>query len=445
MSITSGWTIETIGDICTVGDGAHAKIGRQTSGVMYLTSKNLKDGRLDISQIAYISEADFNKHFRDDSKALTKIKPDDVIFSIIGTIGEPYLVNSRDRFGISSSVAILRPNKTVLFPKYLFYWIKNRIFQDALYAIKGGVAQGYVSLEMIKSLPLYYPTLSTQEKIASILSSYDNLIENNARRIEVLEQMVNLIYEEWFIKLRFPGHETVKIVDGMPEGWKKTNALEIMDVLSGGTPKTSIPDFWDGDIPFFTPKDSTNTLYVLETEKSISEQGLSKCNSKLYSKDTIFITARGTVGKLNLAQVPMAMNQSCYALVGKEPLTQYFLYCALDNAIDQFKSRAVGAVFDAIVRDTFKVIPFVVPSKNLIDAFTKIVTPIFKQIDNLIMRNRNLKKTRDLLLPKLISGKIDISDMNIHTIDEFQATQIKDTENKPEAISSFQSSIINFS
>jgi len=107
------------------------------------------------------------------------------------------------------------------------------------------------------------------------------------------------------------------------------------------------------------------------------------------------------------------MNQSCYALVGKEPLTQYFLYCALYAVIDQFKSRAVGAVFDAIVVDTFKVIPFVVPNRNLIDDFTEIVTPIFKQIDNLIIKNRNLRKTRDLLLPRLISGEIDVSELDI--------------------------------
>ncbi len=116
----------------------------------------------------------------------------------------------------------------------------------------------------------------------------------------------------------------------------------------------------------------------------------------------------------------MAMNQSCYALVGKEPLTQYFLYCALHAAIDQFKSRAVGAVFDAIVRDTFKAIPFVMPSRNLIDEFTEMVTPIFKQIDNLIMKNQNLRKTRDLLLPKLISGEIDVSDLDIRIRSEFQ-------------------------
>lgn len=310
--------------------------------------------------------------------------------------------------------------KNELLTNFIRYIISDINFTNYVKSVITGINIPHISGPQIQAYQFRLPPIKTQQKITSILSNYDNLIENNTRRIEILEQMAKLVYEEWFVKFRFPGHEYVKIIDGVPEGWNKTNALEIMDVLSGGTPKTSVPDFWDGNIPFFTPKDSTDTPYVLETEKSISEQGLSKCNSKLYPKDTIFITARGTVGKLNLAQVPMAMNQSCYALVGKEPLTQYFLYCALNSAINEFKSRAVGAVFDAIVRDTFKAIPFVMPTQDLIDDFTEMVTPSFKQIDSLIMKNQNLRKTRDLLLPKLISGEIDVSDLDIRIRNEFQ-------------------------
>ena len=125
--IPEGWEVKTIGDACLVGDGAHAKIKRQTSGVLYLTCKNLKEGGLDLSKVDYISEEDYNKYFRDNSKALTKLKADDVIFSIIGTIGEPYLVKPKDYFGISSSVAILRRNKSVLYTNYLYYWVKSHI------------------------------------------------------------------------------------------------------------------------------------------------------------------------------------------------------------------------------------------------------------------------------------------------------------------------------
>ncbi len=257
-------------------------------------------------------------------------------------------------------------------------------------------------------LPVNIDSPSTQDRIIEVLSAYDELIENNRRRIQLLEQAARLLYKEWFVRLRFPGHEHVKVVDGIPEGWVKKTAIEVMDVLSGGTPRTNNVAYWDGDIPFYTPKDSISYAYVFETEKSITEEGLKNCNSKLYGKDTIFITARGTVGKINLAQRPMAMNQSCYALIAKTPLNQHFMYFSLDEAIEQFRSRAVGAVFDAITVDTFKIIPFVIPSKNIIDLFTESVFPILSQIDILSHQKRNLTKARDLLLPRLMNGEIAI-------------------------------------
>jgi type I restriction enzyme S subunit len=250
--------------------------------------------------------------------------------------------------------------------------------------------------------------IGEQASIASVLSAYDDLIENNRRRIQLLEQAARLLYKEWFVHLRFPGHEHTKIIDGVPEGWEKKTTFDVMDVLSGGTPKTKNPSYWDGNIPFFTPKDATDFAYVYDTEKSITDAGLNNCNSKLYPKDTVFITARGTVGKINLAQRAMAMNQSCYALVAHPPLNQQFLYFALIDGVEQFRSRAVGAVFDAIVRDTFKLIPFNVPDEKLITAFTEHVAPMLAQIDNLSGQVRSLRKARDLLLPKLMNGEVAV-------------------------------------
>jgi type I restriction enzyme, S subunit len=129
-------------------------------------------------------------------------------------------------------------------------------------------------------------------------------------------------------------------------------------------------NYWDGDIPFYTPKDATDSVYVYNTQKMITEEGLRSCNSQLYTKDTVFITARGTVGNINLAQTRMAMNQSCYALVAKLPINQHFLYFALISEVEQFRSRAVGAVFDAVIRDTFKLIPFLVPDEKIINPTT---------------------------------------------------------------------------
>ncbi|MFM7382290.1 MAG: hypothetical protein ACKO1W_04430, partial [Microcystaceae cyanobacterium] len=140
------WEKSTIGNTCLVGDGAHAKIQRQDQGVLYLTCKNFKQGKLELSRADYISEEDYERYFREDSKALTQPTTGDILFSIIGTLGEPYIYTEQDKFGISSSVSILRPDNKKITSSFLFYWIKSDVFQKALFGIKGGVAQSYVSL-----------------------------------------------------------------------------------------------------------------------------------------------------------------------------------------------------------------------------------------------------------------------------------------------------------
>ncbi len=290
------------------------------------------------------------------------------------------------------------------FLKYLFDATLQRRFKQ----FTQGAAQDNLSQAKLLSLKLLVPPLAEQTRIASILSTYDDLIENNRRRIQLLEQAARLLYKEWFVRLRFPGHKRVKVKDGVPEGWERRTALEVMAVLSGGTPKTNIPGYWGGDIPFFTPKDAIDCLYTFGTERTLTEDGLRNCSSKLYPKDTIFITARGTVGKLTLAQTDMAVNQTCYALIAHPPLNQHFLYYALVEGVEQFRSRAVGAVFDAIIRDTFKQIPFLVPDAAVIRRFSEHVTPMIRQIDALSHETRKLAQARDLLLPRLMSGEMQI-------------------------------------
>ncbi|GAB6060041.1 restriction endonuclease subunit S [Desulfonatronum parangueonense] len=307
----------------------------------------------------------------------------------------------------NQDIKALRPSERID-PWFLFYYLKSQRHSIRDSATDASHGTKKLETRVLEQWPLPLLDIQTQRFIASVLSTYDNLIENNRRRIQLMEQAARLLYKEWFVHLRFPGHEHVKIVDGVPEGWEKKNAFDVIDVLSGGTPKTTNPSFWNGDIPFFTPKDATDFAYAHDTEKSITEAGLKNCNSKLYPKGTVFITARGTVGKINLAQRPMAMNQSCYALVAHPPLNQQFLFFALVDGVEQFRSRAVGAVFDAIVRDTFKLIPFVVPEEKLISAFMGHVSPMLAQVDNLSGQVRSLRKARDLLLPKLMNGEIAV-------------------------------------
>jgi type I restriction enzyme S subunit len=180
--------------------------------------------------------------------------------------------------------------------------------------------------------------------------------------------------------------------------------------LGGGTPKTTTDEYWDGTIPFFTPKD-IHELYVLTTEKTLTEAGLSNCNSRIYPVNTVFVTARGTVGKLAMAGVPMAMNQSCYALVGCEGYSQHFVYHLALETVEHLKHKANGAVFDAIVTRDFESEIVAAPPLDEVIAFEEKVKPIYEAFLNNVNESADLAALRDTLLPRLMSGELSIADL----------------------------------
>jgi len=294
--------------------------------------------------------------------------------------------------------------------------------RESFLRFASGTTHQTIYFPEVKAFHVCLPPVCVQRRIASILAAYDDLIENNLRRIKILEEMAQNLYREWFVNFRFPGHENVKMVDSelgkVPEGWRRVPFTDIAEVLSGGTPKTKVAEYWDGTIPFFAPKDAPNAFYVTSTEKSITDLGLQKCNSKLYPKNTVFITARGTVGKVILPAFDMAMNQSCYALRGKDGISQFFLFLTTLWQVDYLKKNTGGATFDTIVVDTFRRMKVLNPDASLIADFSSQVEPMFALILNLLSNNITLRKTRDLLLPKLISGELDVSDLDIEVPEE---------------------------
>ena len=294
--------------------------------------------------------------------------------------------------------------------RFIKYYIDTIKLQ--MQSISRGTTQDNLSLEKLLSIEILTPSINTQRKIADILSAYDTLIENNTRRIRILEEMAQAIYREWFVNFRFPGYEGVRMVESslgrIPERWEVCYFTDYIDVLSGGTPKTSNPEYWGDEIPWFTPQDLNGNFYILDTVRKITNLGLSKCNSKLYPRDTVFITARGTVGKCVLASVPMAMSQTNYALIGKNEISQYFVYLLTRNLVDHLKQQATGAVFDTIIVDTFRKLRVIQPPDNIIDRFHEKVIPIFFLIENLQKMNVNLRQQSDLLLPRLVSGELDV-------------------------------------
>ena len=205
--------------------------------------------------------------------------------------------------------------------------------------------------------------------------------------------MAQAIFKSWFVD--FESHKPF---------------TDVVQVLGGGTPQTTKAEYWCGSIPFFTPKDAMG-LYVLTTEKSLTETGLNNCNSQLYPVNTVFVTARGTVGKLVIAGVPMAMNQSCYALIGNNGYGQYFVYHLALKTVEHLKHKASGAVFDAIVTRDFDSEIVAVPPIEAIKLFEDNVKPIYETILNNENESARLVTLRDTLLPRLMSGELSVADL----------------------------------
>ncbi|MGG4035287.1 restriction endonuclease subunit S [Paenibacillus cisolokensis] len=316
---------------------------------------------------------------------------------------------------ITNLSIIVELDEKIVDKYFLYYSLSNK----NLRVLDSGSAQSQITINDLKNYKVNIPTLEEQKEIALLLKSLDDKIELNNAINKNLEEMAQALFKRWFVDFEFPNEhgEPYKSSGGefeecelglIPKGWKVGRATDIFDVQSGGTPKTSTSEYWNGEIPFFTPKDCSNFFYVINTEKTITEDGLNNCNSKLYKTDTVFITARGTVGKVALAGRDMAMNQSCYALVAKNGYTQKYVFHQTQQLINVLRKNASGAVFDAITVSTFQNLKTILPDTELIRKFDGLVNELYSLMLEKINEIQNLQHIRDTLLPKLMSGEIRV-------------------------------------
>lgn len=381
-------------------------VSNQTAFKMIRTT-NVKNGFIDIESVRYVTEEVFRKWTR-------RLVPrrGDIILTREAPLGDVGKIRTDDSIFLGQRLYHFRPDPEKLSPDFLLYSLLGDDLQGQIRGFGSGATVEHMRLEDIPSLLINLPPLPTQQRIAGVLSAYDELIENSQRRIRILETMARNLYREWFVNFRFPNHEGIPRVSSplgdIPKGWKIGAFTELADVLSGGTPKTDIAEYWNGQIPFFTPRDAPTCFYVQDTDKHVTELGLSKCASELYSPETVFITARGTVGKVALPSVPMAMNQSCYALRGKAGISQRYLFLLTLQQVEYLKTNTGGATFDTIVVDTFRRMQIVQPPREVIACFVGQVNAMFEQVNTLQRQIANLRRTRDLLLPRLLSGQIEL-------------------------------------
>ena len=291
----------------------------------------------------------------------------------------------------STEFIVMRAKKGVSDPQFVYYLATSPMFRNiAIKSMVGSSGRQRVQQSVLDELELIVPPLEEQKRIGSFLSLFDSKIAVNNKINDNLQQQAAALFSSLYDR----SNTEVRFTD-------------LIQILGGGTPKTGENSYWNGNIAFFTPKD-VGTPYTLITEKTISKEGLSHCNSRLYPVNTVFVTARGTVGKVGMSGVPMAMNQSCYALVGKET-HQLLVYFYTLKAVDRLKHKASGAVFDAITTRDFESEQIIKLSDDDARAFLRVAEPMFQEILNNNIENLRLSTLRDSLLPKLMSGEIDVS------------------------------------
>ncbi len=279
---------------------------------------------------------------------------------------------------------------------------------------QGSTAVPIVNKSSFAAQTIPVPSLAHQKRIAAILCAFDEKIFLNRQLIANLQTRAMQLYKHWFIDFEFPNPEGLPYKSSggklkksprgaIPTGWKQGQFDDIADVISGGTPATKNPDYWGGDIPFFSTKDAPDTPYVVRTDKHITELGLQRCRSKLFPAGTIFLTARGTVGKLAIAGAAMAMNQSCYAIQGYKRYKQVYVYHVVKCLVTALQNKANGVVYDAINANDLNHERINLPPDSLVKKYVCTVEPLYDMIRNhehqSLLLQQQLKELRAYLMP----------------------------------------------
>ena len=358
------------------------------TGIPTLSAKSVKNNHINYSECYYISEDEYKRF-------MVRGFPQkgDILLTTEAPMGMVAKLDRSD-VAIAQRLLTLRGKEGVLDNDYLLYLLQSPYGQGLLKERETGTTVTGIKQAEFRRIVIRLPDIAVQRKIGSVLSAIDQKIKCNTKINDNLQQQAAALFANFY------DHAETEV-----------GFTEIIQILGGGTPKTGESSYWNGNVAFFTPRD-VGSPYTLTTEKTITEEGLAHCNSRLYPINTVFVTARGTVGKVGLPGIPMAMNQSCYALVGKHT-HQLLVYFYTLKAVDRLKHKASGAVFDAITTRDFESEIIMKLSDDDAKVFLDVAEPIYQAVLSNSIENLRLAALRDSLLPRLMSGEIDVSDIQI--------------------------------
>lgn len=294
--------------------------------------------------------------------------------------------------------------------EYVYYLLKNNIHK--LKNLDSGTASGRENVSKSAFMEMELSVIKdkvTQKRIGSILSAYDDLIENNQKQIKLLEEAAQRLYKEWFVDLRFPGHDGVKVVDGVPEGWSRKQIFELGKIITGKTPNTSKQEYYGGSIPFVKIPDMHNCIYTISTESTLTKLGADKQKNNYIPENSIMVSCIGTVGLVNISSELCQTNQQINSIVLKNREDVYYLFFSmkmLKTLLDGVGSN--GATMINVNKSKFSSIEILYPNAILRNKYFSIAKPYFRKIYYLSKQISSLREARNRLLPKLMSGEIEV-------------------------------------
>ena len=396
----------TLQELClNITDGKHGDCeNEENSGYYFISCKDIFDGQINYKNARQITKADF-----EETHKRTMLEVDDILLTNSGTIGRMAFVTDREattKTTFQKSVAIIKPDKQKVLPRYLYYQLQNCVPQ--FINSSNGSAQKNLLLSTMRTFQIEIEeNREKQEKIADTLSAYDDLIENNQKQIKLLEEAARRLYKEWFVDLHFPGHENTKIVDGVPEGWQWCKVRDVADINSSALPKNYKEDFID-----YVDLGSVRCGHIETRTRYNLNEAPGRAKRCERDGDIIWGMVRPNLKAYALVTNPKETDvfSTGFAVLSAKKVPYSYLYCAVtqEEFVGYLVNATNGAAYPAVKPVHFEVADILKPDDKVLEQFHSVADSIYRKKEALENQNHNLRESRDLILPKLMSGEVEV-------------------------------------
>lgn len=392
-------------DICEfIIDCPHSTAPDEGEGYPIIRTPNVGKGRLILDGVQRVSKETYDKR---NARAVPQM--DDIIFAREAPAGNAAIICDGQEVCLGQRTVLIRPNKEKVYPQFLVYYLLAPKQQYELLGTANGATVAHVNIPVIRNMPVDIPDMKVQKKIACIISSYDDLIENNNKQIKLLEEAAQRLYKKWFVDLRFPGYKDCKIVGGVPEGWIQKKIYDLGEIITGKTPSTSKQQYYGGDIPFVKIPDMHGCVFPITTEVTLTNEGANTQKNKYIPKNGIMVSCIATVGLVNIAIEPCQTNQQINSIILNNEQDLYYVYSSMKRLKELLEGVGSNGVTMTNVNKTkFGNLEVIYPSDELRKLYYDYCRPMFEKIYVLSRSINKLSQARDRLLPKLMSGEIEV-------------------------------------